>query len=74
MPQSFAVETKHGVAGLLVRVQRGFRFYASDQAFAALEDRRYRRIEDARIDIGILTAKLRGRSKQQRGARKRRSR
>ena len=54
MPQSFTVETKHHVVGLLVRVERGCRFYASDQAFAALEVRQYRRIEDARLDIGIL--------------------
>lgn len=70
MPQSFAVEMQHGVTGLLVRAERGFRFYAWDQAFAELEARQYRRIEDARLDIDMLTAKLRGRPKQRRSARK----
>lgn len=73
MPQSFAIKTKHSIAGLLVSAERGFRFYASDRAFVELEARQYRRIEDARLDIEILTARLRGQPKQQHGARKRRS-
>lgn len=60
MPQSFAIKTKHSIAGLLVSAERGFRFYASDRAFVELEARQYRRIEDARHGPSYLVARYRG--------------
>ena len=50
----FAVETATGTAGLAVRTETGFRFYAADHALAVLETRRYAAIEDGRSEsIGM---------------------
>lgn len=55
MSDFFVVETATRIAGLAVRAEHGFRFYASDHAFARLEGRRYARIEDLHIDISRIT-------------------
>lgn len=51
MTDIFAVETSTRTVGLAVRAEAGFRFYASDHAFASLEGRNYRRVEDIQADI-----------------------
>jgi len=73
-PGVFAVETPDGTVGLAVRTGSGFRFYASTNAFAGLEERRYRRIEDIQTDIDILATSVNQPViVQQRGRRKRRN-
>jgi hypothetical protein len=52
----FAIETSARTAGLAVRAAAGFRFYASDHAFAGLEGRSYRRLEDIRTDVSRLAS------------------
>ncbi len=73
MSEIFAVETAAGTAGLAVRAGSGFRFYASNHAFAELETRRYRRIEEIQTDINRLVTSPRPPvAVQQRGSHKRR--
>lgn len=54
MTDIFAVEMPTRTAGLAVRAAAGFRFYASDHAFAALENRSYDRLEDIHADVRRL--------------------
>jgi hypothetical protein len=54
MTDIFAVEMPTRTAGLAVRAEAGFRFYASDQTFAALEGRSYDRLEDIHADVRRL--------------------
>jgi hypothetical protein len=54
MTDIFAVEIPTRTAGLAVRAEAGFRFYASDQTFAALEGRSYDRLEDIHTDVRRL--------------------
>jgi hypothetical protein len=54
MTDIFAVEMPTRAAGLAVRADAGFRFYASDHAFAGLEGRSYARIEDIQADVRRL--------------------
>jgi hypothetical protein len=56
MTDIFAIETPARTAGLAVRAKTGFRFYASDHAFAGLEGRSYRTLEDVRADVSRLTS------------------
>ncbi|HXC27213.1 MAG TPA: hypothetical protein VNV38_04600 [Stellaceae bacterium] len=56
MTDIFAVETPTRTVGLAVRAEAGFRFYASDHAFAGLEGRDYNQLEDIRADVRRLTA------------------
>jgi hypothetical protein len=54
MTDIYAIGTSVGTAGLAVRDTAGFRFYASDQVFMALESRRYERLAEictARADF-----------------------
>jgi len=60
MTNIFAIETSARTAGLAVRNEADFRFYASDQAFADLEGRSYRRIEDIQADVRRLSEAQRG--------------
>jgi hypothetical protein len=50
----FAVETPTRTAGLAVRAEAGFRFYASDHAFVGLESRNFRRLEDIQAAVRRL--------------------
>lgn len=54
MTDIFAVETPTRIVGLAVRAETGFRFYASDHAFAGLEDQKYRRLEDIHRSVRQL--------------------
>jgi hypothetical protein len=54
MTDIFAVELPTHTAGLAVRAERGFRFYASDHAFAGLEGRSYDRLRDIHADVRRL--------------------
>jgi hypothetical protein len=54
MTNIFAIETSARTAGLAVRNEADFRFYASDHAFVALEGRTYVRLEDIRADVRRL--------------------
>ncbi len=56
MTDIFAVEMPTRTAGLAVRAETGFRFYASDHAFAGLEGRSYRRLQDIQADVRRLAA------------------
>ncbi len=56
MTDIFAVEIPSRTAGLAVRAELGFCFYASDHAFAGLEGRSYRRLEDIHAEIRRLAA------------------
>lgn len=44
---AFVIETGGETAGIAVRHERGFRFYAATNDFAALEGRSFRRLRDA---------------------------
>ena len=54
MTDIYAVEMPTRTAGLAVRAEQGFRFYASDHAFAVLEQRRYARLDDIYADVRRL--------------------
>jgi hypothetical protein len=54
MTDIFAVEMPTRTAGLAVRAEAGFRFYASDHAFIGLESRNYTRLEDIQADVRRL--------------------
>jgi len=54
MTDIFAVETATRTVGLAVRAEAGFRFYASDHAFAGLEGRSYPRLKDIHTDVRRL--------------------
>ncbi|HEV2100386.1 MAG TPA: hypothetical protein VGR45_15880 [Stellaceae bacterium] len=54
MTDIFAVEMPTRTAGLAVRAEDGFRFYASYHVFAGLEGRCYARLEDLRADLRRL--------------------
>jgi hypothetical protein len=56
MPDIFAIETPARTAGLAVRGDTGFLFYASDHAFVGLEGRSYRRLEDIRTQVSRLAS------------------
>jgi hypothetical protein len=47
-------DLRYLAAGLAVRAEAGFRFYASDHAFASLEGRNYRRLQDIHADVRRL--------------------
>jgi hypothetical protein len=73
MTDIFAVETETRAAGLAVRAETGFRFYASDQAFAGLEGRSYRRLTDIHADVRrVAKAPQRPAPSRHRGKRRRR--
>lgn len=44
---AFVIEADGETAGIVVRLDRGFRFYAATHAFVALEGRSFRRPRDA---------------------------
>jgi hypothetical protein len=75
MTDIFAVEMRTRTAGLAVRADQGFRFYASDHAFAGLEGRSYDRLEDIQADVRRLgvtprvaaASRRRGKHRAQRG-------
>jgi hypothetical protein len=52
----YAIETPPGTAGLAVRAASGFRFYAADGLFAALEDRRWPRLAEIHSAVNRLAA------------------
>jgi hypothetical protein len=54
MTNIFAIETSARTAGLAIRNDADFRFYASDHAFVPLEGRAYVRLEDIRADVRRL--------------------
>jgi hypothetical protein len=56
MSKFYVIETATRAAGLAVLVESGLQFHASDNAFAALEKRRYARLEDIRADVERLAA------------------
>jgi hypothetical protein len=56
MTDIFAIETSMRTAGLAVRADAGFRFYASDHVFTGLENRSYRRLEDIHTDVARLAS------------------
>ena len=47
MNNAFVIEAAGEAAGLVVRERSGFRFFATAPQFAALEQRLFRRSEDA---------------------------
>lgn len=53
MGDFFAVETRARTAGLAVRAEAGFRFYAADRAFIHLEGRNYARLTDIQADVRL---------------------
>lgn len=46
-PEAYVIEVGGRAVGIVVRARRSFRFYASDHAFAGLENGIYCRPEDA---------------------------
>jgi hypothetical protein len=76
MTDIFAVEMPTRTAGLAVRAEEGFRFYASDNAFAVLEGRSYDRLEDIHADVRRLAKapKLPASARRRRKARAQRGR
>jgi hypothetical protein len=44
---AFVIQTDGETAGIVVRLERGFRFFAATNAFVALEGRSFRRPRDA---------------------------
>lgn len=74
MTNIFAVETPKRTAGLAIRNEADFRFYAADHAFVILEGRSYVRLEDIRADVRRLakTANVTGLSRR-RGKRRART-
>jgi hypothetical protein len=54
MTNIFAVETAERTAGLAIRNEADFRFYASDHAFVALEGRSCTRLQDIQADVRRL--------------------
>ncbi|MBV8651845.1 MAG: hypothetical protein JO255_10290 [Alphaproteobacteria bacterium] len=55
MTDAFIIETKGRTAGIAVRDENDFQFYASDHLFSALENRRFRtlRVLHAAVDARI---------------------
>jgi hypothetical protein len=56
MTDIFAIDTPARSAGLAVRGEAGFHFYASDPAFSGLERRSYRRLEDIHKEVSRLAS------------------
>ena len=56
---SFMIEVNGAGVGIVVRHRRGFRFYASDRNFAALECCLFRRPADAERSAALLMRALR---------------
>lgn len=54
MSRIYVVETATRTAGLAVPAESGLQLHASDHAFAAIEKRRYARIEDIQAAVNRL--------------------
>ncbi len=46
MSDAFVVETPHRTAGIAVREEQGFRFYAADSSFFRLDQRIFPRLRE----------------------------
>lgn len=57
MSNAFVIEVADMDAGIVVEERSGFRFFASGPAFRAMENRCFRRIEDARRAAELLAGK-----------------
>jgi hypothetical protein len=68
----FAVETPARTAGLAVRAETGFRFYAADQAFAHLEGRSFVHLKEIHAEIRLAEAPRTPSPSRYRGKRRRR--
>ena len=68
MSDRFVVEADRKVVGVAVRVPGGFRFYASDPDFTALEAKTFRRVRAMFRRVGQL-ARSRGRARPEWGGR-----
>jgi hypothetical protein len=56
MSSLYAIETAAGLAGIAIRITSGFRFYAADFLYTALERECWRRIEDLHAAVERLAA------------------
>jgi hypothetical protein len=56
MTDIYAIETSVGTAGLAVRDASGFRFYAADHVFTALENQQYARLAEIYTAVNRLAA------------------
>lgn len=60
MSDAFVIEAGGKTAGIIVRVARGFRFFAADHIFNALESRHFRRPADAQRAARALLSERSG--------------
>lgn len=57
MSNAFVIEVAGMDAGIVVEERGGFRFFSSDHTFRAMENRCFRRIDDARRAALLLAEK-----------------
>lgn len=56
MSNAYVIEVDGGAAGVVVRENRSFRFYASDPRYSRLEGSRYGNLEEAERAVAALKA------------------
>ena len=66
MSNAFVIESASLTAGLAVREDQGFRFYASDAAFRPLDDRHFHGLRTLRAAVDRLALAVQGDARQPR--------
>jgi hypothetical protein len=68
MTDAFIIETQGRTAGIAVRHDKAFQFYASDSLFWSLESRQFRTLREvhATVDTLIAAQEQRGRRRETR--------